>query len=303
MTAGAATTINRAPQPYTLPHAETFDLTSKTGDDYRISVSFPASYAESGRRYPVLYVLDADVCFCTTLEICRERGRGGEISEVIAVGVGYPAVTDYATWWTRRLFDYSEAVKDRTLPSIQTLEQWSAEFGQTLQFGGAPRFLDLLTDEVQSLVNERYRTNPNDQGIIGHSAAGAFVVRALFQRPTSFTKYVAGSPALTMSDEFVFDLEADYARTHDDLPVTLYLAAASAEALQMAGAAIVSGTARMAETLEQRNYPGLALTCEMLPGKTHGSVYTDILHRGLEVCWPGTPSSFRPKTPANDALF
>jgi hypothetical protein len=71
--------------------------------------------------------------------------------------------------------------------------------------------------------------------------------------------------------------------------VTLYLAAGSDEALQFSNTGIVSGTARLAETLKERRYPGLRLVCEILSGKSHITAYPEILQRGLAICWPGSP--------------
>jgi hypothetical protein len=41
--------------------------------------------------------------------------------------------------------------------------------------------------------------------------------------------------------------------------------------------------------LHQRKYPGLRLTSEIFAGKTHLTAATDILQRGLEICFPGSP--------------
>jgi predicted alpha/beta superfamily hydrolase len=276
-------------EPIMLPGAEAFDVTSPAGEPFRISVGLPPSYSDSSSRYPVLYVLDGDICFGTLLETCRLRGRASEIDEVIVVGIGYPLGTDAAVRSARRLYDFSVADWDRDTPAARHLDEVITARGQVLRFGGAGDLLDLLTERVQPLVNARYRSDPGDQALFGHSAGGNFVGHCLFRRTGAFSKYIAGSPAFTFNDWDVFRLEESYAQTHDDLPVTMYLAAASDEARQMAISAIVSGTARMAETLELRKYPGLKLTCEFIPGRSHGSVFTDIMQRGLEVCWPGVP--------------
>jgi predicted alpha/beta superfamily hydrolase len=162
--------------------------------------------------------------------------------------------------------------------------------GRPLRLGGAPAFLDFITDDLQPLINERYRVDPADRGLFGHSAGGNFVGRVLFSKPEAFAKYICGSPALSFNDWAVCRLEEEYAASHEDLPVTLYLAAGSQETWQMGIGEIVSRTARMAETLHQRHYPGLRLTAEILAGKTHLTGVAEILHRGMEICWPGSPA-------------
>jgi predicted alpha/beta superfamily hydrolase len=243
----------------------------------------------SERHYPVVYVLDGDTCFGTVLETCRVRGRVGEISEVIVVGIGYPLKTTVAEMSSRRLYDFTTAEWDRSAPRVQELEATLAARGEQLRLGGAPALLELITAEVQPFVHARYRSEPSDEAIFGHSAGGGFVAYCLFTAPAAFTKYIAGSPAFAFNDENAFRLEELYARTHDDLPVTLHLAAATAEAQHLAGSAIVSNAARMTETLQLRAYPSLRLSFELVNGRTHTSVYTEIMQRGLEVCWPGVP--------------
>src|SRR5262249_33767812 len=116
-----------------------------------------------------------------------------------------------------------------------------------------------------------------------------FVGYAVFTRPDAFSNYIAASPGFAMNDFEVLRLEEAYAAAHDDLPVTLYLAAGSDETQQYANLPITSGTARLAEALQRRHYPRLRLLCEFLPGKTHQTATTEVMHRGLETCWPGTP--------------
>ena len=132
-------------------------------------------------------------------------------------------------------------------------------------------------------MQERYRVDPADQGIFGHSAGGDFVGHALFSRPESFTKYISACPGFSFNDWDVFRLEEEYAAAHDDLPVTLYLAAGEGEVLQFGKFGLLSGTARMAEALHTRGYLNLSLTCEFLAGKTHETAVTEILQRGTRI--------------------
>jgi predicted alpha/beta superfamily hydrolase len=293
-------------EPFTIPYAEAFDITSSAGAGFRISVGFPASYVSTDRNYPVLYVLDADMCFATVLEVTRIRPLYSEIEEMVVVGIGYPFGTDlsvygaqrtyddYVTVGTRRTYDFSTAEWDLSTPKGQALEAMFASMGQPMRIGGAPALVDFITDDLQPLINERYRVDPANQGIFGDSAGGNFVGHMLFRRPEAFAKYICASPGFSYNDWDVFRLESEYAATHDDLPVTLYLAAGSEEMQQMAFGEILSGTARMAEILHQRKYPGLRLTTEILPGKTHLTAVTEIIQRGLEICWPGTPVAYSP---------
>jgi predicted alpha/beta superfamily hydrolase len=275
--------------PFTYPFARSFDVTSSTGLDYRISVGFPLSYGSSGRRYPALYVLDADNWFGTVLEYARESAMAGESGEVVVVGIAYPGGHDPSYQTARRTYDFSTAEWDLTSSLARQAIGVFDVIGQEFRIGGAPAFLDFLVDELQPAIHERYLVDSDDRAILGHSAGGNFVGHALFSRPESFTKYISACPGFAFNDWDVFRLEERYAALHDDLPVTLYLAAGSDEALQFSNTGIVSGTARLAETLKERRYPSLRLVCEILSGKTHITAYPEVLQRGLVLCWPGSP--------------
>ena len=55
-----------------VPDTQMIDLTSMTnGDEYRIMVALPASYASSEQTYPVLYVLDPLITFLLMTELIR----------------------------------------------------------------------------------------------------------------------------------------------------------------------------------------------------------------------------------------
>jgi predicted alpha/beta superfamily hydrolase len=282
------------PTPFTLPYAESFELTSSAGERFRISVGFPFTYAASERTYPVLYVLDANMEFCTALELSRYRGIFGDVGELVVVGIGYPE-SDLPTWVERRTHDFTTADWDRALPMWDELVRIYAAIGQEIRLGGAEPLLDLITQQLQPLVAERYRVDPDDRALFGHSAGGNFAALALFRRPGAFRKLILASPAFYLNDWEVFRLEAEHAAAHDDLPVQLYLGYGDRETADLANIGISSGTARFAETLLLRRYPSLELTCELFRGN-HLSTLTQVLHRGLEACWPGRPVGMNTET-------
>jgi len=54
----------KSPFPVFIPNSEVKKLTSKSiSQEYRILVALPMNYAESNDKYPVIYVLDADMAF------------------------------------------------------------------------------------------------------------------------------------------------------------------------------------------------------------------------------------------------
>ena len=78
--------------------------------------------------------------------------------------------------------------------------------------------------------------------------------------------------------------EAEYAKTHKDLAVGVYLASGVLEAAdpQLEGTGeIVSGMSHLAGVLSSRQYPGLKMTIEFHPGMGHTDVMGTSVVRGL----------------------
>jgi predicted alpha/beta superfamily hydrolase len=235
-------------------------------------------------------VVDADLLFGIVFGFSRLREVGLEGAELVVVGIGYPEGMDFLDLLARRLYDFTVADWDLSTAIGRKLVDSMAASGQSLRLGGAPALLDFITGDLQPLLSDRYRLDSHDRALFGASASGNFVAHTLFRRPDAFDKYVAASPAFIYNDWHALQLEEEYAESHADLPVTVYLAAGADEMVQLADNAIVSGTARMAEALQQREYPGLRLKAEVLDGKRHSAAITVALQRGLEMCWPGASS-------------
>lgn len=274
--------------PCALPNSEMFTLHSRaTGTDFRIAVSFPWSYGATEQSYPVLYALDANLQFGIVSEMARLRSAARECGEVIVVGIGHALDAGVMDVSINRVYQFSTERWDldasrfgreiRAIPAIP---------GVPATIGGLEATLAFLADELQPAIAARYRVDAEDRTLLGHSAAGHFVLQSLFRRPGAFTRYAAISPALAFNDGEVFELEAEYASTHTDLPVSLYLGAGSAEARALAYVNVFSGTARLAEQLVLRDYPGLKLCTGFLSGKTHISVFPEALNEVLETFWP-----------------
>lgn len=78
--------------PYVLKGTQVWSVPDPvSGREYEVFVSLPASYeAEPNRRYPVLYVTDADYAFPIIRQIARRVNlEGPVIEEFILVGLSY----------------------------------------------------------------------------------------------------------------------------------------------------------------------------------------------------------------------
>ena len=87
----ATTLASTAARPYTLEHTEVSSVPSRIlPRDYEIFVSLPESYNKTQKRYPVLFMTDANYAFPLVRSINRRvNDYGRNLDEVILVGLSY----------------------------------------------------------------------------------------------------------------------------------------------------------------------------------------------------------------------
>ena len=265
--------------PVLIPNSEEKTLHSKSVDqDYRISFALPMNYNESSKRYPVLYVLDADMAFAYVTMLVRSaaslRALGlsfisSPVPEAIVVGIDYPAscFDQPKLWWSLRCRD-------------QTPTQ-NADDARHLKLegtcgGNAEKFLRFMRKELKPFVSSNYRTDPKDSTIVGHSGGGLFALYVLFHQPDTFRRYVVSSPSLWWDKKVTFEYEREYAGKHSELAAKLFLSVGSRE-MQMA-----SDLKELVETLDQRKYKDLEWESHVFEDEDHLSVYGTAIDRGIK---------------------
>ncbi len=137
----------------------------------------------------MLYILDGDMTFGMAVGIARYLQLGGNIPELIIVGIGYGTLRKEEGNMRQR--DYSPTEK-------------SGKEGIT---GGAQNFLNFLTNELFPHIESTYRTDKNDRAVFGYSMAGMFGLYTLFNKPETFNRYIIGSPYLLWDNGVIFDEE------------------------------------------------------------------------------------------------
>lgn len=274
--------ITQSSQQATIPGTEIHFVSSDTiGDQFKISIALPKDYADTSRKYPAVYLLDANIFFGLVTETARLLQFGQEIPDCIIVGIGYPDDTQHLGLRCRDLTPSRDDEGNRA---------WLAERseGQAVPIkfrgsGGAERFLSFLRQELMPTLESQYRIDPDDRVLAGDSLGGLFALYTLFHQPTTFKRYIVGSPSLYYGEAITFDYEATYATTHTDLPATVFLSAGALEAIsEPAFAAMLSNVAKLTEILTSREYPGLKLISHIFDGETHLSVIPATMSRGLK---------------------
>lgn len=139
-------------------------------EDRTIRIALPPSYGWAvDRRYPVLYLLDAETDFVHSASSVDYLTATGEIPEMIVVGV-------------------DSTVRIRDFTQTDWTEAWVGG-------GGAADFKAFLAKELLPKIDGSYRTN-GFRALSGHSAAGQFVLYCLTSDPSLFQAYFALSPSL-----------------------------------------------------------------------------------------------------------
>jgi predicted alpha/beta superfamily hydrolase len=232
------------------------------GDDYKLSVALPAGYDASHSSYPVLYVTDANTNFAAAAQTIRHLTQNKELPPMIVVGIGY---------------------RTDSLAKILRLRDMTPDHDPSIRRSHAGRsasFLRFIQEELMPFVQKNYRAS-SDAGYTGMALGGVFGLYVLFHEPETFHRYLIASPSIWYDSSVIFKYEQEYARTHHDLPVRLYLSVGGREETEANFTHMETNLKQLAGTISNRHYPGLHLRTQLLDGETHFSVYPVALSHGL----------------------
>jgi len=181
-----------------LPNTEYREFTSKVNArTYAVYVALPDSYrSDAAKRYPTLYVTDAQVAFSLIASMYRLMRLSNDVPELIIVGIDSQ---DPVTWGAFRF-------QDLTPTRSMAREVEMAKLLRGVTTGGAAAFLRVLTEELFPDIEKRYRVTA-DRSFVGHSLGGLFGAYCAFQTPTAFRRLILISPALYWDDTVIFKIE------------------------------------------------------------------------------------------------
>jgi predicted alpha/beta superfamily hydrolase len=269
--------------PYVLADTEVLDVHAQALDrDYQIYVALPESYQSTNgaaRRYPVIFVTDANYGFPVVRAIADRLHKHAHLEEAIVVGLSY-AKGDSPTTSRRR--DYT--------PSVPRAGGYTSDMpGRQVAFGQADAYGRFIANEVFPLLAARYRTDMHRKIFVGHSYGSLLGVELLLTRPETFDDYILGSPSLWFDGGVLFDRERAYARARKDLRATVYFGIGGLERLPAGrkrsrseeNADMVADLREFDAALKSHRYPGLRTQLEVFPGEDHASVFPILLTHGL----------------------
>lgn len=172
-------------EPVELANTETFKIVSElAADEFYIKVAYPRDYAETDKRYPVLYVTDAETNFGALQYVVQRLAKDKLIPELIVVGIAYD--TSYEDFYRLRARDLRPSIPDD--PDL--------DLGGRPDEGAAENFAEFLRAELFPHIDQTYRTIEGDRAYYGHSYGGLFGVWNLMYETDLFNRYVILSPSL-----------------------------------------------------------------------------------------------------------
>ncbi len=239
---------------YSIVGTETRQIKSTFVDqEFQISIALPVFHSrEQDKKCPVIYLLDSNFYFGMATEMTRIMAQCFEFPDTVIVGIGYP--------WTEPAADAYDLVsgcrtRDYTPVTSKFYENETLKWSPALkdcESGGAPNFLQFITEELIPLVESEYPIDATNRTIVGHSLGGTFALHALFHTDV-FHKYVICDADYHFGEKILFEHEKDYAETHDNLPIKLFLSNSYEKDI------LHHNSTEFLSTLEKREYKDLAI--------------------------------------------
>jgi predicted alpha/beta superfamily hydrolase len=147
---------------------------AKIGETREIWISLPDGYVESGEKYPVLYMMDADFNFNSgVIGGLRYAAFLGEMPEFIIVGI-------------------KNTDRSKDIFPEEVIYQDGSKGG-----GRADQYLDFISEELIPHIDKTFRTE-NFRVLYGTSNTGFTAVYAMFRDPDLANACIAASATLSI---------------------------------------------------------------------------------------------------------
>jgi len=252
-------------------------LSSHVTQTFKIQVMQPASERGATTRFPVVYVLDANLTFDVAKGIAYSiQHSQRDAPRFMVVGIGYPGDSPFAGSALR--------MRDLTFPGYPLTSH-----------SGAEDFQRFLAQELFTFIDTKYRTIAGHRTVFGHSLGGGFGLYTLFTQPELFKNYIVSSPGLryyanTERNDLLFDYARQFFRSKPQLPGTrLYLSAGEHEEFEpeIEPWQLTSSVYRMIALIKRAAVPGLELFAEVFPRETHMTAWPLAFTHGVRAVLHG----------------
>ncbi|MBY0418381.1 MAG: alpha/beta hydrolase [Pararheinheimera sp.] len=277
-------------QAWELPNTQVHQLPAQSnGRHYEVWVELPPSYGKTEKKFPVLFVSDANYAFPLIRSIRNRLGAGGQnIEDFVIVGLSYAKEDNPID---SRSLDYTPT------NVLKRAKKPGENFGAKA-YGGAALYAKYLQQQVIPFVLNTYQVDAKRKLFVGHSYGALLGAQILLTQPDTFDSYILSSPSLWFDDKTMFRLEQQYAAKHKDLKARVQLYSAEFEQIKPGPryanrVSIVNDMLLFEKSLKSRNYPGLQIQSQIIADEDHLSVFPSMISRALIKLLPG----YGPYTP------
>ncbi|KZY44613.1 hypothetical protein A3733_15285 [Pseudoalteromonas shioyasakiensis] len=245
-------------EPFTLPRTNTVLLKDKhTENQYPITIMLPRSYQKQNqKRYPVVYLLDANYSLPITSGASRFMMNSGAIEEVIIVAVGYQKGV---SGLNSRIYDYTP-FEDKN---------WQRKTG------GASQYLNYLKHTVLPYIEADFRTTQKST-LVGNSLGGLFAAYTLFTEPSLFSNYIIGSPSVWFKQHSLLALHVVPAGK----ATKVYIGIGELE--ESEGEKMVSGARQLAAKITKQSGALVTTNLFVIPQARHATVFPTTITQALD---------------------
>lgn len=219
-------------------------------------VNLPRDYSESSKRYPVIYLLDAQWDFSTLVSLYGQLNYDGDIPDLIIIGV---------TWGG-----------EKPNPSQLRIRDFSpTKLSAHPNSGGADKFLAFFKQELIPFVDNKYRSSQK-RILVGSSLGGLFTTYTMLKEPELFNAYLLTAIASQWDNEAILRFAKDFKeKTKLRKPIQVYSAYGDLDFL-------APNIEKFHSYLELYKPRLLKTTFEVVPNIGHSSIKSIGNLRGLQ---------------------
>jgi predicted alpha/beta superfamily hydrolase len=263
------------PPEVALENTEARSIASKiVGRNYGLLIALPDGYADSGKTYPVLYVLDG-WHFPLVEYLAAESVYARTMPQLIVVTVDH---------------DGTSLESRGRVMDLRRLDFTPTKAAGDDYSGGADKFLAFMRDELIPYIDATYRTDGKDRGLLGHSYGGLFAIYAMLHEPGLFRRIVAASPSLGWDGGSLIR-EAPGLLAGRTFATRIDFSYGSDES----GEEKLESVQPFFWTLDALKPEGLDYRFTIYPGENHNSVRPNSFSSGLAWVYRGTLESLVPQ--------
>ncbi|MFC1593459.1 alpha/beta hydrolase-fold protein [Candidatus Neomarinimicrobiota bacterium] len=221
-------------------------------EDRELWIYKPASYENSTKRYPVLYLLDGQVNFHHATGAIQFLGfNERRMPETIVVAL-----------------PNTDRNRDLTTPSIADRALYPTN-------GGADNFLKFINTEVIPYIEHNYQTSPH-KTLVGKSLGGFFVIHTLLTQPEAFDDYIAISPSIWWNEGAIVSIADSILGNNQEFKASLFMTMGNE------GGSMLGNAWRLSAVFEEKTTASFNWDFMLMEEESHNSITHKGIYLGLE---------------------